>query len=259
MPDGTPLPTDAQPTQLEISSPNVPGYDKSGVSHYYHKDEYEDPLSFKLKFQGSTGISRILKLGSVHDLKQTTKFMEVGLAIYIRTTLKSSTTPAYIFDEHNHALFGWREGLEEGRIQKGALIIHFDEHDDTLSRLDSLRPQIKDIINKLDPNGVLPSLQETADLARDCDTNAFIAPALKMGLASQVLWVDPNYSGITSNPGVRNSSGQLVVPHIRIGIEDLLPYLSEKGSSPLTTVSDLDFDYFKNIKRGSDRERKIIG
>ena len=76
------LPIDNRPSQSETSPvPIPPGYDGNGVSLYYKEDEYDDPLSFKQRFEGFSGISRVLKLGTVHDLRFTTRFMDTGLEV----------------------------------------------------------------------------------------------------------------------------------------------------------------------------------
>ena len=38
--------------------------------------------------------------------------------------------PAVVFDNHNHAFYFWHEALEQGRIARGATLVHIDQHKD---------------------------------------------------------------------------------------------------------------------------------
>ncbi len=52
-----------------------------------------------------------------------------GLLHLVRTTLRG--VPAVIVDNHNHAFYFWCEALAEGVIERGATLIHVDQHRDT--------------------------------------------------------------------------------------------------------------------------------
>ncbi len=239
---------------VDQGSLRPPGYDENGVSLYYNQVRNPHPLSRKTNTGISLGIAKILRLGSVRDLQPTRKPGEKGLQSYIRTTLRESGPPLYIFDDHNHALFGWREAIEEKRIVRGGLLIHFDAHDDAWAAPPSLNPKVKDI--RVDLFGPLPSLSETAELAHDLDIHQFIAPALEMGLISEVWWVDPRFEGVSSYQEYYNRENLWHIPLVRMGIDNVPGLLARRNSSPLLTLSDCDLDYFRIIQRRTPREQK---
>lgn len=51
-----------------------------------------------------------------------------GLANLVRTELGG--IPAVIVDNHNHVFYFWFEALERGLLEKGATLIHVDQHKD---------------------------------------------------------------------------------------------------------------------------------
>jgi hypothetical protein len=174
-----------------------------------------------------------------------------GLEKYIRTTVESSDIPVYVFDDHNHAFFAWREALEEGRIAKGARLIHFDTHDDSLT-------PTADMIKPVEIAGDFPTMQEAAHLARDYDIDGFIYPAIQMGLIGEFIWVDPNHKEPPLQ--VRNPSNVQMRQRaalVRLGINDLSTYLANNPSSEKPIV-DIDVDYFAKIPHTSERESRDL-
>lgn len=239
----------------EKRQPAPAGYDTHGVSLYYNQIRYTHSLSFKANYEGSSGIARTLQLGSANELRPTRRFMETGLRHYIRTTLRGSDTPLYIFDDHNHALFGLREATTELRVVPGALFIHFDEHDDAWIRQNSKNPKVEGI--QINGNS-LPSLAETAELAHDCDINRFIAPAQAMGLIGEIWWVEPQFRGVKLFPAQYNRRGVWQIAFIKMGIGNVLAQLAQKRSCPPLVFTDCDYDYFKHIEPGSAREQNDL-
>ncbi len=51
-----------------------------------------------------------------------------GLGHFVRTAWQG--VPMLIFDNHNHAFYFWFEAWKNGLIQKGATLIHVDQHKD---------------------------------------------------------------------------------------------------------------------------------
>lgn len=82
--------------------------------------------------------------------------------------------PVYVFDNHNHAFYGWCEGLKKGFFAKGARLVHLDAHFD-----DAIPPHSNVDVSNLDD--VLKYTHETLQIA------TFIKPALKLGLFSDVI------------------------------------------------------------------------
>jgi len=52
-----------------------------------------------------------------------------GLSHLVRTEWRG--IPTVIVDNHNHAFYFWHEALERGRLERGATLIHVDQHRDT--------------------------------------------------------------------------------------------------------------------------------
>ncbi len=52
-----------------------------------------------------------------------------GLAHLVRADIGG--VPAVIVDNHNHAFYFWCEAIERGRLERGATLIHLDQHRDT--------------------------------------------------------------------------------------------------------------------------------
>jgi|CXWL01.1.fsa_nt_gi hypothetical protein len=80
-----------------------------------------------------------LKSGSLVDLRvgQHIAFQDfdadqwlecVGLESAILCT--DYSVPIYVFDNHNHVFYAWAEALKKGWFQKGASLVHMDEHFD---------------------------------------------------------------------------------------------------------------------------------
>lgn len=243
--------------QVDLGPSRPHGYDENGVSLYYREERYGHALDGKLNFPGSSGIARQLKLGTAADLKPTRRFMETGLQHYIRTNLKGSQKPFYVFDDHNHALYGLREAVHELWVAPGAVFINIDEHADALHRQTSRNPEVEDI--RVDRSSPMLSLEEIARLAHACDIHKFIAPALDMGLIGEVWWVDPKFQGREFSIGFFNRKHQTwQIPFTRMGINQLQDVLTKQGNSPLSTFTSLDYDYFNSIKAGSPRERRDL-
>jgi hypothetical protein len=52
-----------------------------------------------------------------------------GLAHLVRTTW--ADVPTVVVDNHNHAFYFWYEAVLEGRLGRGATLVHLDQHRDT--------------------------------------------------------------------------------------------------------------------------------
>lgn len=80
--------------------------------------------------------------------------------------------PVYLFDNHNHAFFGWLEAFHSGSFRKGASLVHMDAHFDDAS------PDHYDV-DLSDLESVWKYTHETLQIA------SFITPALHHGVFSQ--------------------------------------------------------------------------
>lgn len=52
-----------------------------------------------------------------------------GLAHLVRTSWRG--VPTVVVDNHNHVFYFWFEALHEGRLDRGATLVHLDQHRDT--------------------------------------------------------------------------------------------------------------------------------
>lgn len=83
----------------------------------------------------------------------------------------------YIFDNHNHAFYFWSRALSEGRFEKGALLVHVDQHKDMR-----------------EPTAYIDSVENEAEVFEytnfELNVGNFIKPALRLGLFRDVLIID---------------------------------------------------------------------
>ncbi|MDP3975342.1 MAG: UPF0489 family protein [bacterium] len=82
--------------------------------------------------------------------------------------------PLYAFDNHNHAFYGWCEGMKTEWFQKGATLVHLDAHFDDAEPA-SYQVSVDDL------EDVWRYTNEVLQIA------TFIQPALRSGVFSKVL------------------------------------------------------------------------
>jgi hypothetical protein len=104
-----------------------------------------------------------------------------GLENFIRTS--SGQTPVYIFDNHNHAFFFWCYEFQQQTFQKGATLIHIDQHKDNRIPESFLSEQEIENLEKV--------FQYTNKVL---NVGNFIPPAVKAGLVERVIFLDSEYS-----------------------------------------------------------------
>ncbi len=74
--------------------------------------------------------------------------------------------PMVVFDNHNHAFYFWYEAVERGLLQRGATLIHFDQHKDMRQPemgfvggdLDAVARYTNEVLNV--GNYIVPALEE---------------------------------------------------------------------------------------------------
>lgn len=91
-----------------------------------HSADYivEDPEVFRY---GYTNYEDAIYDENGMDIGYNWVFAEGGLKEYLVFN-EGGEPPLYLFDNHNHALFAWQEGLETGVIEDGAILLRFDHH-----------------------------------------------------------------------------------------------------------------------------------
>ena len=100
-----------------------------------------------------------------------------GLEKFIE--LKREQNTAYIFDNHNHALYFWVDALEKGYFEKGVQLVHIDQHKDMR--------EPERYIESLDKKDIFEYTNYVLNVGN------FIKPALEMGIFSEVIIIDSEY------------------------------------------------------------------
>lgn len=157
----------------------------------------------------------------------------------------SKKIPTYIFDPHNLAFYCWAEGLKQGKIEKGANLIHIDTHFDGSYPLDNN-------YQKLDLN----DLSEVAKITNKLSILDFIAPAVALDLVSNVVWVSPRK--FDEKP----FEYAIVVPHEEETIETpSFKSILKSLNNPKKVIVDVDIDYFMHgntAERDFEQVREVM-
>src|SRR6266849_3885024 len=95
-------------------------YNRFGNSKYYLEPQ-PDPNDTRLTIQRihKGSVKRLQVSPDTYAHAEPNGALYNGLREYKRTSFGEKKTPTYIFDQHNHALFGWYEVLKEGKIKRG--------------------------------------------------------------------------------------------------------------------------------------------
>jgi hypothetical protein len=149
-----------------------------------------------------------LKVGSLEDLKfgkkvafqdyEGDEWLEcVGLESGILCL--DYPIPIYIFDNHNHVFYAWAEALKMGWFEKGATLVHMDEH------FDAAEPYTPDPLKgeKIDPWDV--NVEDLGDVWKYTNEVLQIAtykkPALKLGMFTECIdYVESKHFEIPIRP-----------------------------------------------------------
>jgi hypothetical protein len=164
-------------------------YDHEGKSFYYkdgltlHAGSGNNAFSLDRKSERDDLKVTPLRSGYIEDLKigehvafqdfDGEEWLECSGLEYSVLSLQSGI-PIYVFDNHNHAFYGWAEGMKSDAFKKGATLVHLDAH------FDDTQPVHVDVdLNDLED--VWKYTNETLQIA------SFIKPALELGTFSNVL------------------------------------------------------------------------
>lgn len=110
--------------------------------------------------------------------------------------------PIYIFDNHNHVFYAWCEALKMGWFEKGAVLVHMDEHfDASMPPLIPAQSDLKSLEN------VWRFTNETLQIA------TYIKPALTLEIFSECVdYVE------SSQFAVRNQQSMDIVLNLDIDV-----------------------------------------
>lgn len=101
----------------------------------------------------------------------------LGLDFFIKT--KISGVPAWVFDNHNHALYFWYEARKKGYIQNGATLVHIDMHSDLWKNEFTLSPQTSE------------NLEEVWKFTNFfCNVGNYIKPAMQEGIVGEMIRIE---------------------------------------------------------------------
>lgn len=195
---------------------------------------------------GVINSSRQLRLGSFDHL-QLIADNDGGrykrLDNFVRFQWGPRNTTVYIFDHHQFALFGWAEAMMEGKIEPGASLRHWDDHDDA-SIANRLEVMTKEIFLQRQWD-----LQQFVRYTQAIGCGSFIEPAQRMGLVDEFIHIAPGHEltidHIPTDPAGRTSHTRMSARYYRNNRRPV--------SDPKQTIVDIDLDYFvsKNL-RGMD-------
>lgn len=105
---------------------------------------------------------------------------------YIRLDWGENSTPIYIVDNHQNALYCWFEALYEEKIEQGADLIHYDDHSDASTA--SPRAPI------ISPDAMKTGnweLDDVVELVKKLACWGFIEPAIRSGLVGNFTYITP--------------------------------------------------------------------
>lgn len=94
-----------------------------------------------------------------------------------------------LFGDHTRAYYYWQKAIADGNMQKGAVLIHVDAHDDMKVRTDSPPPP--------DTSSNEQEWLNTVDnyvASKQIGVETFIAPAVIDGTVSEIYWVLPDWA-----------------------------------------------------------------
>ena len=200
------------------------------------------PFAFSAHAAGPSP-GRKLVDGTLQDLR--TDRHDPGLHQYIRTAVGRRKTPAYVFDHHNFAFFGWWEAMTKGFIDKGALLLHIDTH------ADQAWPQCA-------PKSPIFRPQDAYRVASELEIYDFIGAGIHEGIIGEVLWSWPfdarreRFGEAKRNrwPRTERRSHPSDIPHVRMGLHDrrLAEKLAKRDRKQI--IVDFDVDYFHDLLSG---------
>ncbi len=135
--------------------------------------------------------------------------------------------PITVCDNHNHVLAFWYEAFLDGTIEKGAELIHIDEHSDLWANKNDIH-----IVENQD-FAKLPRSEQDEKIYRftnyECNVGNYIEPAIRDGLIGNIIRIENEYQ-----------------------VEEYMNYTPRKNS-----ILNLDLDFFAEELDFIDFEKKI--
>jgi hypothetical protein len=208
-----------------------------GISTFYNRTNLPplEPLLIEGK-QANIG-KPILQIGTIDDLTLSTEIAEqpgesippkFGPDKFIKIPESEKHPTEYIFGNHNHALFAWYEAFYEGKIKLGCTLIHIDTH------ADNAKPRNIENLS-------IHNLNDAFQITTKTEIDGFIAPAVKNGLISRVIWICPN---LPEDYYEEMPETETTIACIKIGINSLRLKTILKQTPKKQLIADIDWDYF---------------
>lgn len=113
-----------------------------------------------------------------------------GLSHLVKTTWRG--VPTVVMDNHNHAFYFWFEALLDGRLARGATLVHVDQHRDT---------RVPD--RSFDAASTLSEAFAYTNF--ELNVGNYIVPAIQTGLVGETLFVT-GQDGLDDHPPARRTN-----------------------------------------------------
>jgi len=121
---------------------------------------------------------------NLHTCTGLEKFIKTGFGSFpLEDGTTRHQTPAYIFDNHNHAFAFWCLEKQNGNLKDNALLIHIDQHRDTRTPEKFLSKE-----DAADPEKVFEYTNTVLNVGN------FIPAAQHIGLVEETIFLDSEYS-----------------------------------------------------------------
>ncbi|QQR83691.1 UPF0489 family protein [Candidatus Peregrinibacteria bacterium] len=121
-----------------------------------------------------------------YDVLQSCK----GLKHLVKTVYGAKKTPVVIVDNHNHVFYFWYQALANGAIERGATLVHIDQHKGE---------RVPEVMLRRKDSGDLQKVFEYTNTV--LNVGNYIPPAMEEGLVGKLV-------SITSEQALRDHNPQ---------------------------------------------------
>lgn len=220
---------------------------ENGPHDLYDEQGRSKIIPFPIETSYALTTIRPLWKGTLNDLTLIENPLQKRLATsekfkildkYIRLDWGENSTPIYIVDNHQNALYCWFEALYEEKIEQGAELIHYDYHSDA----STASPRAPIISADAMKTGSW-KLDDVLEMVKKIGCWGFIEPAMRSGLVGNFTYVTPRIGSYSYfYPKTDDSAAR----H-EMSITDYIQNPSHVGQRRKIVDIDLDFFAYKRL------------